>query len=159
MSPSEQRESGPKIELLLGFRFGVYFYTTAKGEPLLDTRFQRIKGLSATVKTTPLGEGGQNLYVQKLPTGVEYDNLVLERGMVLRSRLNDEFGKAMSNFQFAPADVMVILFDDRKEPLSAWLFRRVYPVKWSTSDMNATEKNMLVDTLELAYAERQIVSE
>lgn len=144
-------------DLLLGFRFGVYFFAGGVVPNPLDIRFQKVRGLSATVKTTPLQEGGQNLYTQQLPNGVEYGNLILERGMVVGSPLNLEFNAAMTLFKFAPSNVMVTLFDEAKTPLSAWFFTNAYPVKWSTSDLDATQKNLLIDTLELAYARMQIM--
>ncbi|HEX8113617.1 MAG TPA: phage tail protein [Kofleriaceae bacterium] len=144
-------------DLLLGFRFGVYFFAGGVVPNPLDIRFQKVRGLAATVKTTPLSEGGQNLYTQQLPSGIEYGNLVLERGMVVGSPLNIEFNAAMSLFEFAPSNVLVTLFDDAKLPISAWFFTRAYPVKWSTSDLDATQKSVIIDTLELAYARMQIM--
>lgn len=144
-------------DLLLGFRFGVYFFAGGVVPNPLDIRFQKVRGLSATVKTTPLQEGGQNLYTQQLPNSIEYGNLILERGMVVGSPLNLEFNAAMTLFKFAPSNVMVTLFDEAKTPISAWFFTNAYPVKWSTSDLDATQKNLLIDTLELAYARMQIM--
>lgn len=144
-------------DLLLGFRFGVYFFAGGVVPNPLDIRFQKVRGLSATVKTTPLQEGGQNLYTQQLPNIIEYGNLILERGMVVGSPLNVEFNAAMTLFKFAPSNVMVTLFDEAKTPISAWFFTNAYPVKWSTSDLDATQKNLLIDTLELAYARMQIM--
>lgn len=143
--------------LLLGFRFGVYFFAGGVVPNPLDIRFQKVRGLSATVKTTPLPEGGQNLYTQQLPDSVEYGNLVLERGMVVGSPLNLEFEAAMTLFEFHPSNVLVTLFDEANQPLSAWFFTRAFPVKWSTSDLDATQKTVLIDTLELAYARMQIM--
>ena len=74
-----------------GYRFGVLFLAGGVLPNLLDIRFQKVSGLSATVETTPLKEGGQNLYTQKLPERVSYGNLVLERGFVIDSPLNLEF--------------------------------------------------------------------
>src|SRR5262245_51040378 len=66
----------------------------------LDIRFQKVSGLSATVETKSIEEGGQNLYKQKVPTGINYNNLTLERGMVVGSPLNLEFNAVMSTFKF-----------------------------------------------------------
>lgn len=149
MSPSD----GDK--LLLGFRFGVFFFAAGVVPNPLDIRFQKVRGLSATVKTTTVSEGGQNLYTQQLPVGVEYGNLVLERGMVVGSPLNIEFNAAMSLFKFVPSNVLVTLFDEAAVPVSAWLFIKAFPVKWSTSDLDAGEKSVVIDTLELAYSRMQ----
>ncbi len=144
-------------DLLLGFRFGVFFFAGGVIPNPLDIRFQKVKGLSAEIKTTTVKEGGQNLYTHRLPDKVDYGNLVLERGMVVGSPLNIEFNVAMSLFKFASSNVLVTLFNDNKIPVGAWLFIKAYPVKWSTSDLDATEKSVVIDTMELAYTRMQML--
>jgi phage tail-like protein len=155
-------------ELFLGFRFDVFFFTGAEASSAshaqrrappnsLDLRFQKVKGLAATVETGLYPEGGQNLYTRRLPTGIGYDPLVLERGMVVESSLNRNFDKAISLFKFLPSNVLVSLLNEQKDPVSAWLFLNAYPVRWSTSDLDADKKNIVVDTLELAYSKIQII--
>lgn len=144
-------------DLHLGFRFGVFFFAGGVVPNPLDIRFQKVRGLTATVKTTPITEGGQNLYTQQLPNIVEYGNLVLERGMVVGSPLNVEINAALTLFKFAPSNVMVTLFDEVKTPITAWFFTNAFPVKWSTSDLDATQKSLVIDTMELAYARMQIL--
>src|SRR5215831_10883233 len=122
---------------IIGRRFGVMFFAGGVLPNPLDIRFQKVSGLSAEVETDPLSEGGQNLYTQKLPKSVRYNNLVLERGMVVGSPLNLEFNAAMSLFKFATSNVLVTLLGEDKLPLAAWLFMKAYPVKWSTSDLNS----------------------
>ena len=43
-------------DLILGFRFGVFFFAGGVIPNPLDIRFQKVSGLSAEVKTTPLPE-------------------------------------------------------------------------------------------------------
>ena len=109
------------------------------------------------MRTQAIPEGGQNLYTQLVPTGIEHGNLILERGMVVGSPLNVEFNAAMSLFKFAPSNVLVMLFNESSVPVAAWLFMKAYPVQWSTSDFDADQQNLVVDTLELAYAGMQIL--
>jgi phage tail-like protein len=139
----------------LGFRFAVFFFVGGVLPNPLDIRFQRVSGLSATIETTTLNEGGQNLYTHRLPRKVGYGNLVLERGFVVGSPLNIEFNAAMSMFEFAPSNVMVTLFSETAIPLAAWLFLKAYPVKWATADLDASSDRILIDTLELAYTRMQ----
>ena len=61
-----------------GYRFSVIFLAGGVVPNPLDIRFQKVSELSATVETTSLKEGGQNLYTHKLPEQVSYQNLVLE---------------------------------------------------------------------------------
>ncbi len=143
-------------EPILGMRFAVLFLAAGIVPNPLDIRFQKVSGLSMTVDTTPLPEGGQNLYTQQLPTGISHGNLVLERGMVVGSPLVLEFEATMSLFRFAPCNVLVSLLSEDKVPLAAWLFLRAFPVKWSTSDLDA-EPAILIDTMELAYGRMQVM--
>jgi phage tail-like protein len=143
-------------EPIIGMRFGVLFFAGGVIPNPLDIRFRKVSGLSAEVETESVSEGGQNLYTQKLPKAVRYNNLVLERGMVIGSPLNLEFNAAMSLFKFATSNVLVTLLGESRAPLAAWLFMKAYPVKWSTSDLTA-EPALVIDTLELAYTRMQIL--
>src|SRR5689334_15992873 len=107
---------------IIGMRFGVFFFAGGAIPNPIDIRFQRVSGLSAEVETEPVREGGQNLYTQRLPVGVTYNNLVLERGMVVGSPLHVEFNAAMSLFKFAASNVLVTLLNESKVPLAAWMF-------------------------------------
>jgi phage tail-like protein len=144
-------------EPILGMRFGVLFMAAGVVPNPLDIRFQKVSGLSAEVATESISEGGQNLYTQRLPQGIRYQNLVLERGMVVGSPLNIEFNVAMSLFKFAASNVLVTLLGEERTPLAAWLFFKAYPVKWSTSDL-AAEPSLVIDTMELAYTRMQRLS-
>ena len=144
-------------DLILGFRFGVFFFAGGAVPNPLDIRFQSVSGLSSTVATTTVKEGGQNLYAQQLPEAVENSNLVLERGMVVGSPLNIEFNAAMSLFKFAPSNVLVTLFNEDKVPLAGWLFLKAFPVSWSTSDLNAANTEVMIDKMELTYTRMQIL--
>lgn len=143
------------MDLVLGSRFAAFFFAGGVVPNPIDIRFQRVSGLSATVETITVNEGGQNLHSHRLPKRVSYGNLVLERGFVVGSPLNLEFGAAMSLFQFAPSNVLVTLLGADAAPLAAWMFLKAYPVRWATADLNASEDRVLIDTLELAYASMQ----
>jgi phage tail-like protein len=145
------RHTGPP----LGFRFAVFFFAGGVAPNPLDILFQRVSGLSASVETSPIAEGGQNLYTHKLPRRVGYANLVLERGLVTGSPLGLEFNAAMSLFKFSPSNVMVTLLGEDAAPRAAWLFLKAFPVRWSTSDLNASEERLVIETLELAYTRMQ----
>ncbi|MEZ4429515.1 MAG: phage tail protein [Nannocystaceae bacterium] len=142
-------------DLILGFRFGVFFFAGGIIPNPIDIRFKRVSGLGATVRTIDVKEGGQNLYTHKIPDGVTHENLVLERGMVVGSPLNLEFNAAVSLYKFMPSNVLITLFNERTLPLAAWLCVRAYPVRWQTSDLDASASEVVIDTMELAYARLQ----
>lgn len=141
----------------LSHRFGVFFFAGGVIPNPIDIRFQKVSGLGAEVTTDSLDEGGQNLYSHRLPKKISYNNLVLERGMVIGSPLNIEFNVALSLFKFAPSNVLVTLFTESSIPVAGWLFTKAYPVKWSASDLDANANAVMIDTMELAYTRFQII--
>jgi len=141
----------------LGFRFGVLFLIGGAIPNPLDIFFQKVSGLGSTIETATIEEGGQNLYVQSLPKRVKYENLVLERGVVVGSPLVIEFNIAMSLFKFSPSNVLVTLIDNTRIPIAAWLFMKAYPVKWSVSDLDATANSVVIEHMELTYQRMQVI--
>lgn len=142
---------------LLGYRFGVFIFALGVIPNPVDFRFKRVSGLSSTISTSIVEEGGQNLYSHRLPDKVQYQNLVLERGMPISSPLAHEFNIAMSMFKFAPSNVLVSLLDESAIPLANWLFFKAYPVDWKISDLDADSNSVVVETLELAYQRMQVI--
>ena len=145
------------MDPIAGFRFGVFFFAGGVIPNPLDIRFQSVAGLNATISTVQHREGGQLLYTHRLPDIIGYENLVLKRGVTVGSLLTIEFNAAMTLFKFAPSNVLVTALSADKVPLAGWMFIRAYPVSWKTSDLDASNKGVIVETMELAYARMQVV--
>lgn len=141
----------------LGFRFSVLFFAGGAFPNPVDIMFQKVSGLGSTVETSSLEEGGQNLYTHALPKKIKYENLVLQRGLLVGSPLAIEFNVAMSRFKFSPSNVLVTLLDHTRIPLAAWLFMKAYPVKWSVSDLDAEANAVVIETMELTYQRMQVM--
>lgn len=139
----------------MGFRFGVFFFIGGVVPNPLDFRFKKVSGIGSTISTSTLNEGGQNLYSHKLPERVQYENLVLERGLAIGSPLVVEFNAAMSLFKFVPSNVLVSLLDEAGIPISSWLFTNAYPVKWTVSSLDADSNTVVIETMELSYQRMQ----
>jgi phage tail-like protein len=151
--PVQALRAGPP----LGFRFSVFFFMGGAIPNALDIRFSKVSGIGSHIDTQPLNEGGQNLYTHRLPTRIQYDNLVLERGMAIGSLLVDEFDATMSLYKFNPSNVLVTLLDETGLPISGWLFMTAYPVKWTISDFVADQNQVVIETMELAYQRMQAI--
>lgn len=116
-----------------------------------DIRFQDVSGLTAEMNIEEIVEGGENRFVHRLPVRAKYSNLILKRAMLTDSGLIKWFKDAIENFEFSPSTVLVKLLDKDHEPLVTWSFQKAWPVKWTVSDLKATENAIAVDTIELAY--------
>ena len=141
----------------LAFRFSVLFLGLGAVPNPIDTLFQKVSGLGASVATSTLEEGGQNFSSHLLPRKIQHDNLVLERGMIVGSPLMLEFDAAMSPFKFKPSNILVTLLDNTRAPIASWLCIKAYPVKWSVSDLDATSNSAVIERMELAYQRLQTI--
>lgn len=121
----------------------------------VDIRFQRISGFRVNMSPQTYEEGGQNIFIHRLPGRYQYENLVLERGLVLDSELSREFAEAMTTFRFRPCTVLVSALDQKDDPVVTWAFFDAYPVSWSSSDLDASANSIVIETLELAYTRFQ----
>ena len=141
-----------------GFHFRVAFNGVSGMDGDEQQRFQDVSGLSFEIETEPLRDGGENRFEYKLPKRVKYPNLVLKRGMITNKVLTNWITSALDGFyqalpvtSFKPADILITLMDEAGNPVAVWNVVQAYPVKWSMSDLKATENTVVVETIELAY--------
>jgi phage tail-like protein len=50
-----------------------------------------------------------------------------------------------------PSGILVVLLDENSAPLKTWSVVNAWPVKWSVSDFNAMDGQVVIETLEIAY--------
>ena len=132
-----------------------YFKISIDGSDA-DSDIQEITGLTMSIDTTPLNEGGQNLYVHNLPTRAKSERLVLKRGLKVSSSLLTWCKKAIEEFSFSPKDIDIFLLDpgthgNTNNIVASWHLTNAFPVKWSLSSLNAMNNELAIETIELQY--------
>lgn len=132
----------------VGFHFKVEFVGIGNDN---DIRFQSVGGLSVEYDTESFKEGGENRFEHKLPVRTKYPDLSLKRGMLTDSKVIEWCTKAFVNREFQLAHVIVMLLNERHEPLKRWEFKDAWPKKWSVSDFNAQENSLVIESLDLSY--------
>ncbi len=132
----------------LGFYYSVVFSISTNRH---DLHFQSVSGLSVEYEMEDYKEGGENRFVHQLPGRTKYPNLVLKRGVILDSVVTRWCMAAFTLRKFIPADIIVILMNEKGLPLRTWNVVHAIPVKWMTSDLNAEKSEIVVETLELSY--------
>lgn len=140
---------------LVGYRFLAAFLGGSQQAPF-DMRCQSISGITAELKTDVIEEGGENLFTNHRANNMRYDNLIIKRGLI-GSLMSWEFDAVMNGFARSSQDVLVTLLNEQDIPVLGWLFQQAHPVKWSVSDLDAEQKGVMVDTMELAYARLQMI--
>ena len=131
----------------VGYHFSVEFPTVSKGE----FQFQSVSGLTATLDTEDVAEGGENRFKHKLPLRTGYSNLVLKRGLAVKSDLIKWCREAIEDLNIKPVNVIVKLLNEKHEPLMTWNVVHAYPVKWEVSGFDAEESKLVIESIELVY--------
>ena len=116
-----------------------------------DTRFTEVGGLSVEVGTEEIAEGGENRFIQKYPGRLKYPELVLKRGLLVKSEVFTWIRECLEKDQIKPKNVDVKLLNAEHEPLVTWHVVNAYPTKWAVSDLGATSNTVVVETLQLYY--------
>ena len=132
-----------RMDPLRGFRYLVEIEGIASGG------FAHVKGLSREVKLESHREGGVNDYEHKLVTQVSYPVVVLERGLAL-----DDLWKwalAAADGDVTRKTIWVRLQDEANQKAWAWQIENAFPVKWSSSDLDAASSQVVMESLELAH--------
>ena len=140
----------------VGFHFRVEFQGI-DGLATIDTYFQEVSGLSFDIEPETVKEGGENRFSYKLPTRASYPNLVLKRGLLTDSGLMSWVNDAVETMEVSLATVIVSLLNENHEPLQTWRCVNAWPQKWSISNFNAENSELVVETLELVYQYYKII--
>jgi phage tail-like protein len=135
----------------VGFHFKVEFKLAGVSGQHREARFQEVTGFKKDLAVEEYKEGGENRFSHRFPAPAKYTNLILKRGVLLKSKVVDWCFEAIDHFTFEPIDVFVTLLNEKHADLISWQFVGAYPLKWSTGDLKAQDNVILVETMELAY--------
>ncbi|NUN12894.1 MAG: phage tail protein [Myxococcales bacterium] len=116
-----------------------------------DMRFTEVSGLAMELLTEEIPEGGENRFVQKYPSRTKYPELVLKRGLLTNSEILVWIEECVGGLQITPRDINVILLNDDHEPLLTWHLTKAFPTKWATSDLNAMNNAVVIETIQFFY--------
>lgn len=109
--------------------------------------FQEVTGISASIETIDLKEGGVNNTTRKLIGHTSYGNVTLKRGLV-----DTEFIQWINdviNGNIYRKDIIVTINDDTGEYISYKLLNTL-PVKWEGPNLNVMNDSIAVESLELS---------
>jgi len=119
----------------------------------------KCSGLSVEFKNKKVTEGGNYDYPIYLPDKVEYKTIQLKRAISAKesAQLKLYLSSVVSKWYKAtsPADysdtAQIYLYDHEGKQVMTWELDHVYPARWSGPDLDATNKNIAIETLELVH--------
>lgn len=116
-----------------------------------DVRFTEVGGLSVELSTEEVAEGGENRFIQKFPLRAKYPELVLKRGVLVKSEVTKWIRACIEDLDVQPKDIFVKLLNEEHQPLLTWQIVKAYPTKWAVSDLNSTSNTVAIESLQLFY--------
>ncbi len=136
----------------LGFRFGVVFLMNGKFPNPIDIRFKSVSGIGVSMELEETGKSTTTSVKNRLAKKVEYEQLVLERGVLVGSPLSILVEKAFKDMKVTPANVIVSVLNELFLPVKTWMFYKAFPVSWSISGIDASANDVLIEKIELSYS-------
>lgn len=137
-------ETGTRHDPLLAYRFEVRL------DDLPAAGFSECGGLELSTDFLDHPEGGMNTQLHKLPGRTRQTNLRLKRGIVDRA-LYDWYADLARGLVRRRGGSVVIRDPSGEREAAVWQFRRALPAKWVGPELNATQSQVAVETLELVH--------
>jgi len=138
-----------RVDEMISSRFAVEI------EGILVASFNECSGLSGEIQVHTYREGGLNDFEHKLPGFTTYSNLTLKSGIASAMELYKWFYQTTLG-KVERKHVSVILYnhnrsDGKNGEAMRWNLLNAYPVKWEGPAFNASDVNVVMQTLELAH--------
>lgn len=149
--------SSPKQQTLLGGDGQIASNFLLEVDGVEIGIFASVSGLSVTVHTEDLVEGGQNGFARKLPGRMEWPNIVLSRGLVQADNLFDWMAKtsgegfAASGNKLTRCTGAITALGSDLSRIRSWNLSGCFPVRWKGPDFNVSVNDPLSEELELAH--------
>lgn len=126
------------------FHFGIEI------DSITECSFAKVSGVASEVEIYTYKEGGVNGYEHQIPSATKYSNITLEKG-VTNSDFMYKWFKQISEGIIVKRNFAIILWDNSGKIIRRWNFAAGYPIKWSTSELDANGNSILIEKMELAH--------
>jgi phage tail-like protein len=119
--------------------------------------FREVTGLSVTIDTEEIHEGGENGFVHQMPGRMRWPHLVFRRGVTASDALFTWLGKssgegfASNGNKLTRSTGAVTAVSDDGTRLRAWEFDGVFAVRWRGPDFDSASEAPLEEELEVAH--------
>ncbi|MFL6237609.1 MAG: phage tail protein [Thermoanaerobaculia bacterium] len=132
--------TGQRVDPYKNFRFLVEI------EGIVQAGFSEVSGFGSDVEVVEYREGGDTSTVRKLPGKTTYHDLTLKWGITDSRELYD-WHRAAVNGKVERKNGSILLLDDLGQEKVRWNFFDAWPSKWEGASLNATGKEVAIDSL------------
>ena len=112
--------------------------------------FTECSGLQIETEVQDYPEGGQNSFIHRRPGRSTQSNITLKRGIVNRE-LWDWYLELVHGAVRFKRGTIVVRDATGTRDVMVWHLRNAFPRKWVGPELNASQSQVAVETLELAH--------
>jgi phage tail-like protein len=112
--------------------------------------FTECGALTIEREIKPHPEGGVNDFIHQLPGRLKRSSITLKHGLASNG-LWDWFQKGMYDGKVEPRNVSIVLYDGTMTEVRRWDLVDVYPAKWTGSNLNSSNKEFFIESVEFTY--------
>ncbi|MDX1447386.1 phage tail protein [Lishizhenia sp.] len=122
----------------------------------VDASFQEVSGVSMELGVEEITESANKPFKQRVPTSAKFSNLVLKCGLVSHdSELIDWCRNTLEGGLtevIETRNISIHLLNENGDPLKSWSFMNAWPVKWNLADLDAMNREVLIETLGFSFS-------
>lgn len=138
-------ETAQRADPFVAFRFDLRF-----DENRSFGGFSECTGIHLETQVQDYLEGGRNDHAHKFPTRTVQTNVSLKRGIVDASVWQWYWELTQGNIATRNVTILVLSPGEDKASMEFRL-RSAFPCKWSGPELNASQSNIAIETLELCH--------
>jgi phage tail-like protein len=119
--------------------------------------FNEVTGLSVSIETQEIREGGQNAFVHHVPGRMVWPNITFRRGLTQSDNLFDWFEKtsgegfAGKRNRLARETAAISVVAELGIRLRSWSLVDAFPVRWTGPALSANSTETVMEELEIAH--------
>jgi phage tail-like protein len=134
-----------RVDPQLGFGFAVQLEKDVVGW------FTECGAVTIEREVKPQPEGGVNNFIHQLPGRLKRSSLTLKHGLA-GNELWEWFQKGLYDGKVETRNVSIVLYDGMLNEVWRWDLIDVYPAKWTGANLNSSNKEVFVESVEFTYA-------
>src|SRR5512141_2447648 len=113
--------------------------------------FSECSGLDAAIEIYDYKEGGVNGFVHKFAGRAAFSNITLKHGVIMRFDDLWKWHRSWIEGKGKRKDGLIVLQDEARRPAKVWRFKRGIPMKWTGPQLNGSQSNTAIESLEIAH--------
>jgi phage tail-like protein len=126
-------------------------------DSIIEGMFSECTGLQAKREIVQYKEGGVNSFVHQLPGRISYGNVKLLRGLG-SAELFNWFMAGIYDGCVSYTNISILMYgwntgtvDNELEVVRRWTLERAFPVTWSGPSLKTSDRQVAVQTVEIAH--------